>query len=82
MAASHSVRVSSPACLSGTAKYSMPESNLVRSRHWAPKFTWFSGPYLKAQAETAGFTDVWSTRFTYQRPISGPCERVIVTARS
>jgi 2-polyprenyl-3-methyl-5-hydroxy-6-metoxy-1,4-benzoquinol methylase len=47
-----------------------------------PAFTWLSGQYLKAQAEKAGFKDVWSTWFTYERPISGPRERVIVTARS
>ncbi len=46
-----------------------------------PGFTWLSGPYLKAQAEAAGFKDIWSTWFTYVRPVSGPCERVIVTAQ-
>jgi SAM-dependent methyltransferase len=47
-----------------------------------PGFTWLSGPYLHAQAEAAGFQDVWTTWFTYDRPLSGPRERVIVTARS
>lgn len=47
-----------------------------------PKFTWLSGQYLKAQAEAAGFKDIWSTWFNYERPISGPRERVIVTART
>ncbi|HEY7484264.1 MAG TPA: methyltransferase domain-containing protein [Streptosporangiaceae bacterium] len=47
-----------------------------------PQFTWLSAPYMKAQAEAAGFKDIWSTWFTYERPISGPRERVIVTARS
>jgi SAM-dependent methyltransferase len=47
-----------------------------------PAFTWLSGRYLKAQAEAAGYKDIWSTWFTYVRPISGPRERVIVTARA
>jgi SAM-dependent methyltransferase len=47
-----------------------------------PAFSWTSGPCLKAQGETVGFTDIWTTWFTYQRPVSGPRERVIVTARS
>jgi SAM-dependent methyltransferase len=47
-----------------------------------PTFSWLSGPYLKAQAEAAGYRDIWTTWFTYQRPQSGPRERVIMTARS
>lgn len=47
-----------------------------------PQFTWLSAHYLKAQAEAVGFTDVWTTWFTYERPISGPRERVIITAKS
>jgi SAM-dependent methyltransferase len=47
-----------------------------------PQFTWLSAPYLKAQAEAAGFTDVWTTWFTYERPLTGPRERVIITART
>jgi SAM-dependent methyltransferase len=47
-----------------------------------PAFTWLSAQFLKTQAEAAGFKDIWSTWFTYERPISGPRERVIVTARA
>jgi SAM-dependent methyltransferase len=47
-----------------------------------PQFTWLSGQFLKAQAEAAGFTDTWATWFTYERPISGQRDRVIITART
>lgn len=53
----------------------------VQAHSEVPKCSWLSGPYLKAQAQAAGFRDIWSTWFTYERPISGPRERVIVTAR-
>ncbi|MQA95192.1 MAG: methyltransferase domain-containing protein [Streptosporangiales bacterium] len=46
-----------------------------------PQFTWLSGRYLQEQAEAAGFTEIWTTWFTYSRPVSGPRDRVIVTAR-
>jgi SAM-dependent methyltransferase len=45
-------------------------------------FTWLSRTYLHSQAEEAGFHDIWSTHFTYERPLSGRRERVIVTARA
>ncbi|MGH3388481.1 MAG: class I SAM-dependent methyltransferase [Actinomadura sp.] len=54
----------------------------VQAHTDAPAFNWLSGPYLKAQAEIAGFNDIWTTWFTYQRPVSGPRERVIMTARA
>lgn len=54
----------------------------IQTHTEVPQFTWLSGPYMKAQAEAAGFTDIWSTWFTYERPISGPRERVILTART
>jgi SAM-dependent methyltransferase len=47
-----------------------------------PGFTLLSISYLHAQAELAGFQDIWSTLFVYERPVSGPRERVVVTART
>lgn len=44
-----------------------------------PGFTWLSGRYLQQQVEGAGFRDVGNTLFTYERPVTGPRERVIVT---
>jgi hypothetical protein len=44
-----------------------------------PGFTWLSGRYLREQVEAAGFHEVDSTLFTYDRPVTGPRERVIVT---
>jgi SAM-dependent methyltransferase len=44
-----------------------------------PGFTWLSGRYLQRQVEAAGFHEASCTLFTYQRPVTGPRERVIVT---
>ncbi len=54
----------------------------VQAHSEVPGFSWLSGPYLHAQAEAAGFQDVWTTWFTYKRPLTGSRERVIVTART
>jgi SAM-dependent methyltransferase len=54
----------------------------VQAHSEVPGFSWLSGPFLHQQAEAAGFQDVWTTWFTYERPLTGPRERVIVTARS
>jgi SAM-dependent methyltransferase len=54
----------------------------VQAHSEVPGFSWLSGPFLHSQAEAAGFQDVWTTWFTYDRPLSGPRERVIVTART
>jgi hypothetical protein len=57
-------------------------SSEVQDHSEVPGFTWLSISFLHAQAELAGFQDIWSTLFTYQRPLSGLRERVIVTARA
>jgi SAM-dependent methyltransferase len=54
----------------------------VQDHTEVPGFTWMSISFLHAQAELAGYQGVWSTLFTYERPLSGPCERVVVTARA
>jgi SAM-dependent methyltransferase len=41
-------------------------------------FTWLSGRYLLQQVEAAGFHEANCT-LTYQRPVTGPRERVVVT---
>lgn len=46
-----------------------------------PGFHWFSDGYLREQCRLAGFSDVDSTCYTYQRPISGPRRRVVMIAR-
>lgn len=45
-------------------------------------FAWLSRSYLHRQVEAAGFRDVASSHFSYERPLSGQRERVIVTARA
>jgi hypothetical protein len=47
-----------------------------------PGFNWFSQDYLREQCLRAGFTDVDASRYTYDRPLSGPRNRVIMIARS
>jgi SAM-dependent methyltransferase len=47
-----------------------------------PGFVWLSRSYLHDQVEAAGFHDVSSTHFTYERPLSGRRDRVIVTGRA
>jgi SAM-dependent methyltransferase len=54
----------------------------VQAHSEVPEFSWLSGPFLHMQAEAAGFQDVWTTWFTYERPLTGPRERVVVTART
>ncbi|HEX8081914.1 MAG TPA: methyltransferase domain-containing protein [Jatrophihabitans sp.] len=47
-----------------------------------PGYFWFSQAYLHQQVEKCGFGDVTSTAFTYQKPLSGPRDRIVVTARA
>jgi SAM-dependent methyltransferase len=43
---------------------------------------WFlSRSYLQRQVEECGFRDVTSSVFTFEKPLSGPRDRIIVTAR-
>jgi predicted TPR repeat methyltransferase len=46
------------------------------------RYYWFSQDYLHRAVEDAGFTDVTSTAFTYQKPVSGPRDRIVVTGRA
>lgn len=47
-----------------------------------PRYFWFSKAYLHRAVEECGFRDVTSTAFTYEKPLSGPRDRIIVTARA
>jgi predicted TPR repeat methyltransferase len=46
------------------------------------RYYWFSQDYLHRAVEDAGFTDVTSAPFTYQKPVSGPRDRIVVTGRA
>jgi predicted TPR repeat methyltransferase len=46
------------------------------------RYYWFSQDYLHRAVEDAGFTDVTSAAFTYQKPVSGPRDRIVVTGRA
>jgi SAM-dependent methyltransferase len=45
------------------------------------RYFWFSRPWLHRTVEECGFGQVTSTAFTYQKPLSGPRERIVVTGR-
>lgn len=47
-----------------------------------PGFYWLSEGFLRKQAEAAGFDELSSATFSYQRPLSGERERAILTARA
>jgi SAM-dependent methyltransferase len=47
-----------------------------------PGFVWLSTPYLCKQLAAAGFDNIESTVFQYERPLSGPRDRVVVTAKA
>ncbi len=42
---------------------------------------WLSAGYLVEQSRQAGFADVSYTTYTYTRPLSGPRQRIVLTAR-
>jgi SAM-dependent methyltransferase len=51
--------------------------------HEHPDLPYFflSQSYMHRQIEECGFRDVTSTVFTYQKPLTGPRDRIVVTAR-
>ncbi len=53
----------------------------VQENPKVPSYFWFSKEYLHAEVQACGFHDVSSTLFTYQKPLTGPRDRVVVTAR-
>jgi SAM-dependent methyltransferase len=53
----------------------------VQENPKVPGYYWFSQSYLHRQVEECGFRDVTSTAFTYQKPLSGPRDRIVVTGR-
>ena len=58
----------------------VPEGADARLAPGVPAY-WLSADYLLQQCRAAGFDEVATTTFTYTRPLSGPRDRVIVTAR-
>jgi SAM-dependent methyltransferase len=46
------------------------------------KYYWFSQAWLHRAVEEAGFDAVTSTAFSYQKPVSGPRDRIVVTGRA
>lgn len=58
------------------------DDELQENPNMPPGYFWFSQPYLQRQVEECGFRDVTSVIFTYDKPLSGPRDRVVVTARA
>jgi len=57
------------------------DSSEVQEHKDLPYF-FLSQAYLQGEVEACGFREVTSTVFTYEKPVSGPRDRIIVTARS
>ncbi len=47
-----------------------------------PNFYWLSPDFLRRELEAAGFSCVSISHFSYQRPTSGPRQRLILRARA
>jgi hypothetical protein len=54
----------------------------LEPNHNVPGYFWLSHSYLHRQAEEAGFRDVSSSLFGWDKPLTGPRERAVVTARA
>jgi hypothetical protein len=59
-----------------------PRTGAEVQKHPDLRYFFLSQPYLHGQVEECGFRDVTSTVFTYQKPLSGARDRVVVTARA
>ena len=51
------------------------------SKHADVRYYFLPEPYLHRQVEECGFHDVTSTVFVFEKPITGPRDRLVVTAR-
>lgn len=58
-----------------------PRSDAEVQEHPDLPYFFLSRSYLHRQVEECGLRGVTSTVFTYQKPLSGPRDRVVVTAR-
>ena len=54
----------------------------VQEHPGVPGYFFFTQRYLHRQVEECGLRDVTSTMFTFENPLSGPRNRVIVTGRA
>lgn len=54
----------------------------VESASGVPGFFWFSYDYLREQFSNGGFRDMHGAHYTYERPISGLRNRVIMVTRT
>jgi len=59
-----------------------PRTTEELQEHADLPYFFLSESYLLKQVEECGFHDVTSTVFTYQKPLSGPRNRIVVTARA
>lgn len=59
-----------------------PRTDAEVQEHPDLPYFFLAQSYMHRQVEECGFRDVTSTVFTYQKPLSGPRDRVVVTARA
>jgi hypothetical protein len=58
-----------------------PRTDAEVQEHPDLPYFFLSQSYLHRQVEECGFRDVTSTVFTYEKPVTGPRDRIVVTAR-
>jgi predicted TPR repeat methyltransferase len=58
-----------------------PRTDDEVTKHPDLRYYFLSESYMRREVEACGFRDVTSTVFTYQKPVSGPRDRVVVTGR-
>jgi hypothetical protein len=59
-----------------------PRTDVEVQEHPDLRYFFLSQSYMHREVENCGFRDVSSTVFTYEKPLSGPRDRVVVTARA
>lgn len=57
------------------------DDELQENPNMPPAYFFISQQYLRQRVEECGFRDVTSSIFRYTKPVTGPRDRVIVTAR-
>lgn len=58
-----------------------PRTDVEVQEHRDLPYFFLSQSYMRRQVEECGFHDITSSVFTYQKPLSGPRDRIVVTAR-
>jgi len=58
-----------------------PRTDDEVTRHPDLRYYFLSESFMRREVEACGFADVTSAVFTYQKPVSGPRDRIVITGR-